>query len=338
MHYLEHIFCSSTKSLVLHIRWNNARLIVRSKLSSPATSVQPMANSFIEQYNSTCDAGDCEEAEAIVSELLGAIVETGSPIFDHLAPPPPSAAATSSDLHTLLFPEQFFFRLRGLRGNANLIYDVKYARENIVVYSPFSVCQLSIDKSCGLPRYSTTDIRVLENLANNFNVALVTVDGQSMCSKTRNVHCEDAAQRELDCLWKITTSYSGTSLRVPKLLGLIEVPDGKKVVGFLEEYIPVSDSWELSTLGSIQVVLGVDEARRKKWASQVQETVWLLHQIGIVWGGGNASNVLIHSDSDDAWVIDFGGERIGSWLDLKEAPTVEGDELAVKKIFEFLEV
>ena len=145
--------------------------------------------------------------------------------------------------------------------------------ENVVVDSPFSVCQLSVDKICGLPRYSTTDIHVLENLANNFNVALVTVDGQSMCSKTRNVTGEDAAQRELDCLWKITTSYSGTSLRVPKLLGLIEVADGKRVVGFLEEYIPVSDSWELSALGNIQVTLGVDEARRKKWASQVRETV-----------------------------------------------------------------
>ena len=59
---------------------------------------------------------------------------------------------------------------------------------------------------------------------------------------------------------------------------------------------------------------------------------WLLHQIGVVWGGGNASNVLIHSDSDDARVIGFGGQWTGSWLDLKEAPTVEGDEIAVKKI------
>lgn len=84
--------------------------------------------------------------------------------------------------------------------------------------------------------------------------------------------------------------------------------------------------------------LEIPEARRKKWASQVQETVRLLHQIGVVWGGGSVSNVLIHSDSDDAWVIDFGGGRTGSWLDWEVAPTVEGDELAVKRIFEFLEV
>lgn len=119
----------------------------------------------------------------------------------------------------------------------------------------FSLWQLSVDKSCNLPKYSTTDILVLENLANNYHVALVTVDGQSMCSKTGDMHYRNAAQRELDCLWKTTASYPGTTLRVSKLLGLIEIPDAKRVVGFLEEYIPVSDTWELSTLGHIEAVL-----------------------------------------------------------------------------------
>lgn len=159
-----------------------------------------------------------------------------------------------------------------------------------------------------------------------------------MCSKAGDSKGPDATQRELDCLWKITTTQHATTLRVPKLLGLIETPDDKRIVGFLEEYIPVSHRWELSTLGSIGTVSAIAENRRKKWASQVQETVHLLHQNGVTWGDGKASNVLIHRDTDDAWVIDFGGGWTDGWVDQELSGTVEGDELAVKKIFEFLEV
>lgn len=62
----------------------------------------------------------------------------------------------------------------------------------------------------------------------------------------------------------------------------------------------------------------------------MQDTVRLLHQIGVIWGDGKASNVLIHRETDDAWVIDFGGGWTEGW--------VEGDRVAGKKIFEFLEV
>jgi tRNA A-37 threonylcarbamoyl transferase component Bud32 len=46
----------------------------------------------------------------------------------------------------------------------------------------------------------------------------------------------------------------------------------------------------------------------EKWASQIQETVHLLHQIGVTWGDGKAANVLIHRNTDDAWIVDFGGK------------------------------
>jgi serine/threonine protein kinase len=96
---------------------------------------------------------------------------------------------------------------------------------------------------------------------------------------------------------------------------LIQAPDGKRVVGFLEEYIPVSDSWELSTLGSIEAPSEIVESHRKKWALQFEEAVHLLHGMSVIWGDGKASNVLIRRDSDDAWVIDFGvGGQTVSWL------------------------
>lgn len=110
-----------------------------------------------------------------------------------------------------------------------------------------------------------------------------------------------------------------------------------------EEYIPSSSSSDtaerrLTSLRDVEPASSIAEVRRRKWAFQVRETVRLLHQIGVTWGDGKASNVLIHGDTDDAWVVDFGGGWTDGWVGPELSGTVEGDELAVKKIFAFLEV
>ncbi len=58
--------------------------------------------------------------------------------------------------------------------------------------------------------------------------------------------------------------------------------------------------------------------------------------MGVVWGDGKASNVVV-DEKDDAWLTDFGGYTEG-WVDKELADTVEGDEQAVKKIIEFLNI
>lgn len=84
----------------------------------------------------------------------------------------------------------------------------------------------------------------------------------------------------------------------------------------------------------------ISEARRKKWASQVQETVHVhvLHQIGVTWGAGKASNVLINHDTDDAWIAGVEVGWTGGCVEQELSGTVEGDELVVRKVFEILEV
>jgi tRNA A-37 threonylcarbamoyl transferase component Bud32 len=85
-------------------------------------------------------------------------------------------------------------------------------------------------------------------------------------------------------------------------------------------------------------VSAIDESRRRKWVSQIGDTVGLLHEIGTTWGDGKASNVLIHHATDDAWVIDFGGGWTEGWVDEELSGTVETDEMAVRKIMEYLQV
>ncbi|KAH8159068.1 hypothetical protein CIB48_g9174 [Xylaria polymorpha] len=182
------------------------------------------------------------------------------------------------------------------------------------------------------------DIHVLQKLLGDGYIAQVSAGGREMCCKVGDELRADALQRELSCLLTISTCQHAAALRVPKLLGLVEAADDGRTIGLLQEYVPCSDTWELSTLQNIESVSSIAKARREKWASQIQETVHLLHQIGVTWGDGKAANVLIHRDTDDVWIIDFGGGWSDGWVGQELSGTVEGDFVAVKKILEFLEV
>lgn len=338
-HHLEEISSGWSDQMSLNVRWNDARLVVYLRRSPSSTAAPPIENSFTDRYNAACNADDLDEAETLGDEILDAVVETGRSIFDRLGPPPEPGVAHSQDLHTLLLPKEYTFSFQTLNGKAVVVRNDTHGNDNSILLGRFGQpFHLNKDKDCDLPTFSTKDIYVLENLFNEGYIARVMVEGKEMCSKAGNSKGDDAAQRELDCLWKITASPHATTLRVPKLLGLIETPNNNKTIGFLEEYIPVSENWELSTLGSIETVSAIDESRRRKWASQIRDSVRLLHQIGVIWGDGKASNVLIHRETDDAWIVDFGGGWTEGWVDEDLSGTVKGDEVAVKKIVEYLEV
>lgn len=246
----------------------------------------------------------------------------------------------ADDLDTLLFPVEYTFCFQTVSGKKEVVFidSPTSGNNNSLVGLTGQPCHLKSDKAFNLPIFSTKDIRVVNSLLNQGYIAHVIAGGKEMCSKAGDTKGEDAAQRELDCLWKITTSSYSSDLRVPKLLGLIKTPNNNNIVGFLEEYIPVSEDWELSTLGNIDNISMIHETRRRRWVMQIQETVQLLHQIGIVWGDGKASNVLIHRETDDAWIIDFGGGWTEGWVDEDLSGTIQGGEVAVKKIMEYLQV
>lgn len=71
--------------------------------------------------------------------------------------------------------------------------------------------------------------------------------------------------------------------------------------------------------------------------SQIRDTVEQMHQIGVVWGDGKASNVII-DEKENAWLIDFGGGWTDGWVDEELADSVEGDNQAVTRIMTFLGV
>ncbi|KAI0424536.1 hypothetical protein F5Y09DRAFT_347622 [Xylaria sp. FL1042] len=328
IHYIESVSSGCGDRVTLSIRWNNARIQVDLDPSPTGDTIQ---DSLIEKYNAAVEDGDDEEEEMISDQILDAIVQVGRSLFDQLAPPPAPDTSTPVDLHSLIFPKEysFFFRTNVESNTAELI---PKSNKDTTTHEKFELkYQLPANQDLSLPKFSTRDIHVREKLLGDGYIARVSAGGREMCCKVGDELRADASQRELSCLLTIRTSQHAAALRVPKLLGLVEAADDGRIIGLLQEYVPCSDTWELSTLQNVESVSSIAKARREKWASQIQETVHLLHQIGVTWGDGKAANVLIHCDTDDAWIIDFGGGWTDGWVGQELSGTVEDQDVPTRK-------
>lgn len=284
---------------------------------------------LIERYEAACFDEDEEEEEAVQQEIEDIIYDVGRPIFARLAPPV-ARGSRLENLHSLLYPETLSFRFATINGKAEILEQDFDAEQ---YYPPPPI---KINDDLGLPRYCSKDVQVLEKIQGQGEITRVLVDGQERCCKSGEPFNWEAVEREFDCLCKIARSQHASSIRTPKLTGLVTSADNGQIVGILEEIIP-TDLKDLPTLREVDASI-VAESRRRKWASQIREMVDLLHEIRVVWGDGKPHNVLIHRDTDDAWLIDFGGSWTDGWVDAELMETVEGDEQAVRRILHFLAV
>jgi tRNA A-37 threonylcarbamoyl transferase component Bud32 len=109
-------------------------------------------------------------------------------------------------------------------------------------------------------------------------------------------------------------------------------------IGIIEDYIPYAEDYDMSNLGRIGDVAQISRQWREKWVCQIQQIISQLHEINVVWGDGKPHNMLIDSNTDDIWVVDFGGGYTPGWTDEATACPVEGDLQAMKRIVDFLEI
>ncbi|KAI1394528.1 hypothetical protein F4819DRAFT_481247 [Hypoxylon fuscum] len=282
---------------------------------------------LISKFDSIDDEND-DQVLAVQKEIETIVYETGGSVWTRLAPPV-SDGMELSDLHSLLYPETFPFRFVTNHGKAELI---PHQIDEAMYHDRFG---MKIVNDIGLPQYSSKDVRVLDTLVGEGYIAKVSVGGKEMCCKSGDDVFWQGIEREFDCLRKVARSHLVNSIRVPRLFGLITSAETGVIIGILEEYIPTGT---LSDLGELRDEgMEASAGRIKKWGAEVRETVDLLHEIGVVWGDGKPHNVLIHGDTDEAWLIDFGGSYTHGWVDEHLMETLEGDEQAVGKILEFLD-
>jgi len=129
-----------------------------------------------------------------------------------------------------------------------------------------------------LPKFSPKHIKVLEKYMGK-SVLKVSARGQVMCCKVADDRTHPSIDREFHCLQRVSTAGFDPPLRIPRLCGVIE-SGNDTAIGIL--ITNITPNPEIPRLGLIDIST-VALSRRKKWASQIEEVVEKLHDIGVIW-------------------------------------------------------
>ncbi|KAI5459510.1 hypothetical protein BGZ63DRAFT_359139, partial [Mariannaea sp. PMI_226] len=273
---------------------------------------------------------DNDEYDEIKDYVLGIILAAGKPLFSQSMPSQGAPTCDHQSLHHLLFPEILYFRLEAAAIDNTSIIPIKSSEAYTIDPVLDRAFMEELDTNDHLARYIPEKIVVTKLFLRGTSsvAAAVQVDGRDMFCKARGLF-DTSEGREVEHLGKMLRAFpqQGT-LRVPQLLGYIYHKDTKQVLGFLRQWVPGR------RLSEIDVANTTAETRRK-WVSQIRESIQLLHKQGLVWGDGKPSNIII-DERDDAWLIDFGGGFTDGWVDKELAETTEGDEQALAKITKLL--
>lgn len=138
---------------------------------------------------------------------------------------------------------------------------------------------------------------------------------------------DSVTEKELLAYKKIMSADLPPTARICRLHGV--VPGYKGLFGFLLTFVDYKHR-----LCKVLADKSSPELR-KRWQTQIKESLGHLHQRGLVWGDAKAGNILIDK-SDNAWIVDFGGGYTRGWVDKEKAGTVEGDLQALEKIMDLL--
>ncbi|KAF7858845.1 hypothetical protein EAF04_008887 [Stromatinia cepivora] len=171
-----------------------------------------------------------------------------------------------------------------------------------------------------IPQYSSREV-IIQRIfvSGNNTVSKVQVGSQTMLCKAHRTRLRDPnLKQELVSVQKIREAgiNARAQIRVPSLQGYVRHADSGAIIGLLRDFI-LSGVYG-GTLRDVNVS-AVPKGLRLKWANQIRETVDELHEAGVVWGDGKASNI-ITDQSDNAWLIDFAGGWSKGWVDEEVSP------------------
>ncbi|CAG7561968.1 unnamed protein product [Fusarium equiseti] len=317
---LQFTFSDRNTDSKLVVMCNDKRFIIR--LSADDFSPSPKSK---ERYLFFLQvAEECELDDVTVEDFWDWIVEPLLPIFRELPTPDQTASRT---LDVFFHPETFVYtfqtvsdeRIPQLRGDAHceFPFGISLPGELCASWKSFVPAEVRIhhEDLVGPPSHTPRKV-----LLNNGTIAFLKL-----------VRCGDkqSLKNELDTYGKIDRAQLDNKLRVSRLHGLVRNNDGV-IFGLLLTYIDC----KRVTL-SCAVKPGTEPSLRERWATQIQEAVGQLHNAGITWGDAKPDNVLIDV-SRDAWLTDFGGGYTEGWVPKALVGTMEGDDIALQRILDYI--
>ncbi|KID94665.1 Protein kinase-like domain protein, partial [Metarhizium majus ARSEF 297] len=339
-----HINAGNDEGADITIEINSKRITV-SLFASPSWQDEgnsqlgtPIEDQLIQLLNQAVTAAD-EDYDDLINRALDTILDIGGPAFSKVAPPMcDSSQGTSPDLHSHLYPDALDFRLQTIDGKVAIFQINPDEAISLPDAAPNPRFPTVFQPDSPLPFYSSKAIFVEHVfVSGNGTVSQVQVDGQTMLCKARRTGLQDPGLElelmNLQKIWKYNLS-SDSTIRVPKLRGYVKHAYSGAIIGLLRDWVPSGSHG--NTLRDIDVC-AVSPDLRRRWAAQIRQTVSRLHAIGVVWGDGKASNVIVDK-YDDVWLIDLGGGWSRGWVDEELADTEEGDDQAVARIVKFLDL
>ncbi|KAJ3541806.1 hypothetical protein NM208_g4429 [Fusarium decemcellulare] len=278
---------------------------------------------------------DYEDYDRLVDEVLDAILDIGKTPFSQAVPLSHNSSPTKQTLHSCLFSGTLYFRLQTINSKA-IIFPIASDDASSLPDDdgPDPQFEGHFKADATIPRHSSKDIILQDVFVSGSGiVSKVLVGSQTMLCKARRAGLQDPSlEQELVSLQRIRQADPHGHIRVPRLQGYVTHAKSGAIVGLLRNWIPCGSHGD--TLRDIDVS-EVPTKLRWKWADHIRETVDKLHKIGVIWGGGKASDVIVDGN-DDIWLIDFAGGWLEGWVDEELAGSKAGDNQAVRKITEFL--
>lgn len=189
-----------------------------------------------------------------------------------------------------------------------------------------------------IPVFLTSEVEVLppneqRDCQYTDDPSLVRVSGLTLFFKKMDDDAEDLIRKEVNKYERIKAAGFASDVRTSRLQGIVE-DDSERIVGLLYDDLGDTMPLDYEEVMSQETPLSM----RKKWASQIQHTVEMLHKAGVIWGDAKAGNILVDGHGrGDAWVVDFGGGFTKGWVDREKSDTMEGDLKGLANIQSFLE-
>jgi len=184
-----------------------------------------------------------------------------------------------------------------------------------------------------IPHFEPSDLKVIteSDELNPFHPSRVrTKEGEIYFLKGIDPTQLDATKRELKILVEIEKKGLHKNINIPRVNGLVKsCYSSSEFIGFL-----LTDISKPTPLIRF-IDEDISQAKRKKWAKEVERVTDLLHEYDIIWGDAKADNFVLDAD-EKLWIIDFGGNYTEGWVDAEKAETMEGDEQGIEKILNAL--
>lgn len=185
----------------------------------------------------------------------------------------------------------------GADGRYNEIQSLLSRHQHLLRFTTKEIDVVEEILSCG----AVTRLRVMSRDGNDVGIDSHITAKDLLCKATDasgGIMAWPTLWRELACLLTLrehnnqaasSSSPSTKPMRVctPRLVGVVTHPENGDIVGCVREWIPGERLTDVLKRGTPLSV------HKQRWAQQLRKSVDALHALGLVWGDGKTSNVVV---------------------------------------------